>query len=138
MTPRTRTREEAIADFWLKCRKLDTGCWMWTASRSGGYGKIKIFGKLSWAHRIAYELTKGPIPEKTEVMHICNHPWCINPDHLQLGTHADNMRHHGESGHHHEGSKTHCKNGHELSGSNVRIYGNGWRRCLVCVEMRSA
>jgi hypothetical protein len=74
-------------------------CWPWKGSSSeGGYGQISVGTKaagdkrLVMAHRLAYELFVGPIQNGMLVRHRCDHPWCVNPSHLEIGTHADNAR----------------------------------------------
>lgn len=71
---------------------MPSGCWEWQKARfHWGHGAIGIDGKTRKAHRVAYEVFVGPIPKGMQVLHACDNPPCCNPDHLRLGTHADNM-----------------------------------------------
>lgn len=74
----------------------ECGCWIWTGSTNGGksdgYGKLSVAGKYKSAHRLSYELHRGPIPAGRFVCHRCDTPRCVNPDHLFLGDNAENMR----------------------------------------------
>lgn len=79
--------------FWSKVVKTET-CWNWIASRdTKGYGLFGLggSGNTGLAHRLSHAWHFGPIPKGAEVMHRCDNPACIRPDHLRLGTHHDNM-----------------------------------------------
>ena len=87
--------------FWPKVKKSN-GCWEWTGWRNwAGYGylgAVRGRGKLLGAHRVSYELNIGPIPHGLHVMHRCDNPPCVRPDHLELGTRSDNMSDAGRKG----------------------------------------
>jgi hypothetical protein len=77
--------------FWAKVQKTD-GCWEWQGTRlPDGYGMVYWNGKSRRVHRLAYMLTYGPIPPGLHVCHACDNPPCCNPEHLWLGTQADNI-----------------------------------------------
>lgn len=82
--------------FWSKVdRRGVDECWLWLGARTGnGYGGFMVpdggHGHLVGAHRIAYELAHGPIPDGLLVRHVCDTPLCCNPAHLLAGTHANN------------------------------------------------
>lgn len=68
------------------------GCWLWTGATNGRYGTLHVNGVKRYAHRYFYTIYKGPIPRGAMVLHDCDNPLCVNPDHLHMGTQLDNMR----------------------------------------------
>jgi hypothetical protein len=84
-----------LACFVRFVEKIDQSgeCWIWTASKfENGYGQFQMNGKPRRVHRLMYEHMNGPIPEGMLVRHRCDNPICVNPAHLEVGTHLDNMR----------------------------------------------
>src|SRR5690348_11464451 len=89
MAPKPRDVAER---FWEKVTRGD-GCWLWTASQMGaGYGKFYYERRWTGAHRVAWILTNGAVPPGRVVMHVCDNPLCVRPDHLTLGTQNDNVQ----------------------------------------------
>ena len=77
--------------FW---NRVDTGaadgCWRWMGAHVSGYGNVWWHGRARRAHRVAWELTNGAIGDGQNVLHRCDNPPCCNPEHLFLGTQAEN------------------------------------------------
>lgn len=111
------------------------GHWLWTGSTtSNGYGKIGAGEKRGWllAHRVSYELFVGPIPTGLQVDHLCRVRNCVNPEHLEAVTHAENLRRGAGPPKKRPWSlKTHCKHGHEFTPENTKQEPGG-KRCLTC------
>ena len=76
----------------------NSGCWLWIGaihdhrSPQLPYGSFRFFGKPSYAHRVAWHLYRGEIPSGAHVLHKCDQPMCVNPQHLRLGDHLQNMK----------------------------------------------
>lgn len=75
------------------------GCWLWTGHvNTWGYGNIRVNGRWALTHRLAWERANGPIPEGLSILHRCDDPRCVRPDHLYAGTQRENVRDQVERG----------------------------------------
>lgn len=110
-----------------------TGCWNWLLCLDrGGYGVASFQGRYARAHRLIYELHKGPIPEGLVIDHLCRNRRCVNPDHLEPVTQRENLLR-GDTFQARNAAKTHCIHGHPLSGENLYVHpGRGVRDCRTC------
>jgi hypothetical protein len=121
-----------------------TDCRVWQKSHSHGYGDICLpnsGGRRAKAHRVAYELTKGPIPTGFEIDHLCRNTLCVNPDHLEAVTPRVNlMRSTAPASL--NAKKTHCVHGHLFDAENTyfsRDFHGGTRRtCRACGRAKAA
>lgn len=121
--------ERQLRNFWAKVDKSGE-CWLWTASTNNkGYGKFGLNRKTALPHRISYELSKGSIPQGTEIDHECRVRTCVRPEHLVAKTHLENAP---KGSDHYNAKKTHCSNGHEFNGVNTRLRNGKWRTCRAC------
>jgi hypothetical protein len=115
-----------------------TGCHLWLGKSDGRYGRFWIGSRLdgTWrrSHRVAWELTHGPVPDGLHVLHRCDTPSCCNVAHLFIGTHDDNMADMAAKGRARtvNGVKTHCRRGHEYTPANTYVTKAGTRRCRAC------
>lgn len=67
------------------------GCWLWTGPSTKGYGTFSVSGKLVYAHRHSWTIHRGEIPNGAHVLHKCDTPLCVNPDHLFIGNNLLNV-----------------------------------------------
>jgi hypothetical protein len=107
---------------------MPSGCIEYTGALSPkGYGEISP-GKAGSkpAHRAAYELLVGPIPEGLTLDHLCRNKRCVNVGHLEVVTREENVRR--------AHSRTHCPSGHEFTEANTHLTPAGHRRCKACAR----
>lgn len=125
------TATTAMTRFTSKVTVEPNGCWRWTASTKGptGYGQFSLNGRPRLAHRVAYEMFIGPIPDGLQIDHLCRNRWCVNPAHLEPVTNQEN----GRRG---RAVRTHCPHGHPYDAINTAVY-RGWRTCRECNRQRA-
>jgi len=100
----------------------DDGCWEWTgATIPNGYGSFGVNGSQVGAHRLAYELTVGPIPEGLTIDHLCRVKTCVNPSHMETVTRAENNRRRSQA-------RSVARCGHPFDSMDSA----GHRRCSAC------
>lgn len=111
----------------------ESGCWMWIGSDSGygGYGSFYYKERLTRAHRAAYDMFVGPIPDGLTIDHLCRVPCCVNPKHLEAVTQRENNMRSPTVVSALNARKTHCPKGHEYSEQNLRRAKYG-RMCRIC------
>lgn len=116
----------------------NSGCWLWTGPfNAQGYGRFTVrrndkhYSSQS-APRIAWRLYRGEIPIGKWVLHRCDTPECVNPDHLFIGTRQDNIDDMMNKGRQNQQKKTHCPMGHLLGGNNLYLHNGRHRVCRAC------
>lgn len=126
-----------VKRFWAKVLKTPA-CWLWKGAKDRyGYGLFHVGSRKDGtrrkvlAHRFAYELMVGPIPDGLEIDHKFRNRACQNPTHMELVTGAENSRRGAWA------TKTHCPQGHPYSGDNLYLDSHGWRYCRICRRARA-
>jgi hypothetical protein len=125
--------------FWTKVDVYfnGDGCWRWEGRLShNGYGRYYQDGRSFAAHRIAYELLVGPIPEGLVLDHLCRVPACVRPDHLEPVTQRENVLR-GDTFQARNAAKTHCPKGHPYDEANTKVDKRGRRSCKECHRERN-
>lgn len=122
----------------IKDQGYTTPCWVWQGTPRDGYGRIYRDGRLWNAHIWFYQVAKGPIPDGKQLDHLCHqncpggsdcpHRACVNPDHLEPKTQAENIR----AGVKSRGKPSHCKHGHAFTPENTIVRSDGSWRCRTC------
>jgi len=127
----------------LKNVKKTKSCWIWVSHKStGGYGTFYVWktaenkGGSKLAHRWAFENWVSPIPKGLEIDHICKIRNCVNPKHLRIVSHLENM-HASNTLASLNSNKTHCPNGHKYEAPNI-LWDKNSRKCKICVYSRMA
>lgn len=131
---RQQLKDDPDGVFWSKVDKRSANeCWNWQhAMISGGYGQARhIRFSTNLAHRIAYELMIGPIPNGLHLDHLCRNRRCVNPAHLEPVTARENLLR-GIGWAAKNARKTHCPKGHEYTPENTKTTCAGGRSCKAC------
>lgn len=137
--------------FMAQVDKQQNDCWHWTGHiGESGYGQFRLGGKYPRAHRAAYKLFIGPIPDGLQVDHDCHnqdlncndgpdcpHRRCVNPAPLVARTALQNIMA-GRTPAAKNAAKTHCDHGHEFTAANTYVYPNGRRACRRCMAIHDA
>lgn len=107
----------------------NSGCWLCVSSNNQyGYARVKVGGRMIGAHRISYEMSRGAIKAEMEIDHLCRTTCCVNPDHLEMVTQAENKRRQSNA-------MIYCRHGHLRAGENLYLHPRGSRQCRECACM---
>lgn len=114
-------------------------CWVprYKCRNHAGYARIWTRNGTKRQHRLLFELYRGAIPQGMETDHLCSRRECVNPWHLELVTHTENLKRSRKGN---RGAwnavKTHCPQGHEYAGENLYVNPQGKRFCRACIRIR--
>lgn len=111
-------------------------CWEWQGSQQDGYGRFYVHKRGHFmAHRVAYVLLVGPMPDDMPLDHLCRNHACVNPDHVEIVTQRENTLR-GATIPADHARRTHCPKGHPYDDTNTLREKNGQRRCRECSRLR--
>jgi hypothetical protein len=127
---------DSISDILKYCEIDANDCWVWTRSRTEGYGWMWLNGRGTQVHRVTYELLVGPIPAGLVIDHLCRVRACCNPAHMEPVTRGENVLR-GETITARCAAKTHCPQGHPYDEVNTYRDRNGGRYCRRCQSLRA-
>ncbi|MET8518144.1 HNH endonuclease signature motif containing protein [Streptomyces sp. NPDC005077] len=118
--------------FWSKVQIGEpVDCWLWVGAKSSnGYGNFKHADTFTSAHRLSFADAYGSVPDGSVIDHLCQTRACVNPAHMELVSHAENVRR-GRAGENHR-VKTHCPKGHPYDAENTYWHPAGHRECRTC------
>jgi len=126
-------------DFFKKVKIDKNGCWIWQGAKNEkGYGRFSVRCKFYFAHRYSWMLFNHDVDSSVFIMHKCDNPPCVNPDHLFTGDNNANVADKMKKGRHHSQKQLKCLRGHRRIPENCKIYGKGRNKkvCLICEGIR--
>ena len=132
-----RSIQERFDAKWMPV--TESGCWIWIGAKAvKGYGHFRIGAKIINAHRVAYELYRGPIPDTLQIDHLCRVRCCVNPWHLEAVSCAENLRRGigAEVAKARKNRAIFCVNGHKYVEDNSYQNTLGYRECKICRVLR--
>lgn len=123
--------------FFAKVRVDESGCWLWQGHAfPNGYGAIRMAPDRRLAHRVAYELLVGTLPDGLVIDHLCRVRNCVNPAHLEAVTQGENVRRGVLADGRKIGGPV-CKRGHLYDAANTYVAADGSRSCRACAAQQA-
>lgn len=128
---------EPMEYFFNRVEVLPNGCWQWLRSLAdNGYGHYAFDNIREKAHRFAFKVFVGEIPDYLQLDHLCRNRGCVNPEHLEAVSSKENVRRSPIQVTTINARKTHCIRGHEFTAENTRLERNGTKRtCKTCKRL---